>query len=123
MPPIGSAFPLHTDPISSHRQITQLFASIQRGRLQYDKAIAEYDKAIQLSPDDADTYNCRGRAYRSKGDYEMAFADYGKAIQLRPDFALAYYNRGFAYAARREFEKAIADYDKSIQLDPGYDRA
>jgi hypothetical protein len=41
MPPISSAFPLHTDPISSHHQITQLFASKQRGRLHYRVSLAD----------------------------------------------------------------------------------
>jgi len=36
---------LHTDPISSHRQITQLFASIQRGRLHGHHALIDGGEA------------------------------------------------------------------------------
>ena len=40
MPPSSSASPLHTDLISSHHQITQIFASKQRGRLQHTKLVS-----------------------------------------------------------------------------------
>ena len=64
------------------------------GKGDYDRAIADFDKAIQLKPDYADAYDNRGVAYGSKGDYDRAIADYDKAIQLKPDYADAYYNRG-----------------------------
>src|SRR5262245_51729587 len=66
-------------------------------RPDYDRALADFDKAIQLKPDYADAYNNRGEAYLDKGDKERAFADFDKAIQLKPDYADAYNNRGKAY--------------------------
>ena len=34
----------------------------------YDRAIADFDQAIKLNPNDALVYNNRGFAYRNKGD-------------------------------------------------------
>ncbi len=46
----------------------------------YDKAIADYDKAIALNPKYADFYNNRGIAYNKKNEYDSAIADFDKAI-------------------------------------------
>ena len=47
-----------------------------------DEAIADYDKAIRLDPDDARTYYNRGNANISLGRYNLAISDYDEAIQL-----------------------------------------
>jgi tetratricopeptide (TPR) repeat protein len=49
-----------------------------------DRAIADYNKAIELNPNYAPAYNSRGRAYTSKGDYVHAVADVTKAGELTP---------------------------------------
>ena len=49
-----------------------------------DRAIADYNKAIELNPTYAPAYNSRGRAYTSKGDYVHAVADVTKAGELTP---------------------------------------
>jgi tetratricopeptide (TPR) repeat protein len=49
-----------------------------------DRAIADFNKAIELNPNYAPAYNSRGRAYTSKGDYVHAVADVTKAGELTP---------------------------------------
>src|SRR5262249_11377532 len=63
----------------------------------YDDAIADYDAAIALDPDDATFYSARASAYGYKQDYEHAFADYDSAIRLDPKLARAFLGRGVAY--------------------------
>jgi len=62
----------------------------------YDRAIADYDAALQIAPNHASTYNFRGIAYRLKGDHDRAIADYSQAIRLNPNYGLACGNRAFA---------------------------
>jgi tetratricopeptide (TPR) repeat protein len=50
-----------------------------------DKAIADYDQALKLEPDDADAYYNRGLAYRNKGDTAHAIADFRRYLELLPD--------------------------------------
>jgi Flp pilus assembly protein TadD len=57
----------------------------------YDRAIADYTKAIQLEPNNAEAYKLRGDAYAGKGDLDRAIADLSKVIQFDPDDAEAYY--------------------------------
>ena len=82
----------------------------------YDHAIADFDKAIQLKRDNATAYNNRGIAYAKKGDYNRAIADFDMAIQLQPDLAKSYGNRGLAYKLKGENDKAIADFRKVLEL-------
>jgi len=84
----------------------------------YERAIADYDRAIELNPEDAAAHYNRGNAYADLEDYERAIADYDRAIELNPELAQAHSNRGSAYAALEDYERAIADYDRAIELNP-----
>ncbi len=84
----------------------------------FDRAIHDYNQAIQLKPDYAYAFNDRGLAYAGKGDYGRAIEDYNQAIQLKPDYALAFNNRGLAYFAGRSDDRAIQNFDQAIQLSP-----
>ena len=68
------------------------FAYYRKG--DYDRAIADYDKAIQLNLQYTGAYNNRGSAHADKGDYDRALADYSEAIKLDPQHVGAYYNLG-----------------------------
>lgn len=48
----------------------------------YIGAIADYSKAIELKPDNADAYYNRGNSKILLKDYNGAITDYSKAIEL-----------------------------------------
>jgi lipoprotein NlpI len=86
-------------------------------------AIKDYDKAIELRPDDAITYVDRGIAYDDKEAYDLAIADYSLAIALNPKYTIAYNDRGISYKNKGDYDLAIKDYDRAIELDPQFARA
>ena len=92
-------------------------------RGEYDLAIKDFTKAIELKPDYAFAYNNRGAVYRSKGDHDLAIEDCNKAIRLKSDYAEAYSNRGAAYRNKGDYNCAIKDYNKAIQLKPDFAKA
>ena len=87
---------------------------------QYDDAIASYQKAIALDPDDTTAYYNIGITYQALKRYDDAIASYQKAIVLDPDYAMAYNNLGNTYKALKQYDDAIASYQKAIALDPDY---
>ena len=76
---------------------------------EFDCAITDFDKAIQLKPDFAEAYNNRGLAYHLKGETECAIENWTKAIALKSDLADAYYYRGVVWAHLQQWEKARVD--------------
>ena len=85
---------------------------------QYDQAISEFTKAIEIDPRDALAYSSRGLAYDLKGQYDQAISDYSKALEINPRDASTYISRGGAYTAKGQFDQAILDYNKAIEIDP-----
>lgn len=54
-----------------------------------DRAIGDYDTALQLDPTLADIFNTRGELWRRKGDRRRALADFAAAARLNPDHPTA----------------------------------
>ncbi len=99
-------------------------SGIARHKLgQYEAAISDFDTAIRLSPDDADTYLNRGYAKGELGQYDAAISDYDTVIRLKPDYADAYLNRGVAKGKLGRYDAAISDFDAAIQLKPDFAKA
>lgn len=51
-------------------------------KAEYDLAVFDYDKAIELSPNESMAYFYRGDAYEKLGNIQKAVADYQKAVEL-----------------------------------------
>ncbi|MEE8075142.1 MAG: tetratricopeptide repeat protein, partial [Candidatus Binatia bacterium] len=51
---------------------------------QYDQAISDFNKALEINPRDAKAYNDRGVSYARKGQYDQAVSDYNKALEINP---------------------------------------
>jgi tetratricopeptide (TPR) repeat protein len=90
---------------------------------QWDKAIADYSKALEIDPNFADGYFDRGIAYGALGEWNKAIDDYSKAIEINPKYTNAYDNRGVAWVKLGQWDKAIADYSMAIESDPEYTKA
>jgi len=85
---------------------------------QYDRAIADFDQAIQLDPNSTFALNNRGTAYARKGRFDRAIADFDQAIRLNTNYAITYINRGSAFARKGQYDRAIEDFDQALRLDP-----
>jgi tetratricopeptide (TPR) repeat protein len=65
---------------------------------QYDKAIDDFSKTIELSPRNANAYLGRGFALANKKQFSRAIEDLNRAIDLNPKKADAYTIRGLVHA-------------------------
>ncbi|MBC8228037.1 tetratricopeptide repeat protein, partial [bacterium] len=71
----------------------------------YDRAISDLNKAIEINPKLAEAYLNRGVAWGNKGDYDRSISDCNKAIEVNPKYALAYYNRGLAWIDKGDYSR------------------
>jgi len=87
---------------------------------QYDRAISDFNEAIEIDPMYAEAYNNRAIAYIAKGQFDQAFSDFNKAIEINPQYAEAYLYRGGLYDHKGEYDRAISDFNKAIEINPRY---
>jgi lipoprotein NlpI len=87
---------------------------------QYDEAISDYTKALEINPRYIEAYNNRGLACASKGQYDNAISDYNEALKINPRYIEAYNNRGNAYLSKGQYDNAISDYNKILKIDSRY---
>ncbi len=124
------------------RQLIRAYAYFVLGKTKfaakdYDNAMIDLDRAIQINPEFIFPYYARGIAKSELGDYNGATVDYDRYIELNSGDAEAYYRRGEAKKALGElestrgnmvkteafYESAIADYIQALQINPKYAKA
>ncbi|MCC3599430.1 MULTISPECIES: tetratricopeptide repeat protein [unclassified Microcoleus] len=93
-------------------------ALLYRSAEDYAKAIASYDKALEIKPDYHEAWYNRGSALDDLGRLEDAIASYDKALEIKPDYHEAWNNRGIALRNLGRLEDAIASYDKALEFKP-----
>jgi Flp pilus assembly protein TadD len=81
---------------------------------QFDEALAQFRKALELKPDYAEAHYNMGFALQKKGSWKDAMAHYETAIQLKPDYALAM--RRLAYVLATSNDSSLRDGAKAVEL-------
>jgi tetratricopeptide (TPR) repeat protein len=116
---------LHIDPRNG-RALNNL-ANIYVARGEYDKAIANYARALEIWLPDGEPYDevyfSRATAYGQKGMYEKAIRDLDRYISTETDFAPAYCNRGVAKSNIGKYQEAIEDFTIALMKDQNYGEA
>ena len=83
------------------------------------KAIDNYQKAIQLAPNDAALHNNLGSVYADMGKVAEAQAEFQKAADLNPAGASGYYyNLGVVMVNQGKMDDAAVALKKATDLDP-----
>ena len=90
---------------------------------QADKAIAQFQKALEIKPDYFEARNNLGNALLQKGQTDEAIASYQKALEIKPGYAEAHSNLGNALLQKGRTDEAIAQFQKAIEIQPEYAEA
>ena len=83
---------------------------------QWQKAIAYYQKAVQLKDDVALLYHHWGDALINLKRWQKAVKVYQKAISLDDNFAWSHHNLGVALYNLEELESALTAYERAVAL-------
>jgi tetratricopeptide (TPR) repeat protein len=84
----------------------------------YDGAIRDYARAIQLDPLNALGWAGRGDAKEGKGDWGDAITDFTRAVELDPKYAAAWHDQAVARGKVGDYVGAIGDFTRAIELAP-----
>jgi tetratricopeptide (TPR) repeat protein len=91
-----------------------------RATLQTDaaKALADYDEAIKLAPDEPSHRMARAEYQRREGHFDQALADIDAILQKDPKEASAYLLKAGVLRDQKKLDDAIASLDKAVELAP-----
>src|SRR5437016_5330741 len=107
------AYPATGQPQPASNQANEYFkrgTDLLNNQKDYDGAIANLTKAIELNGNYAEAYYNRGLARRQKGDIDGAIADYTAALRINPKYAEAHLARAIARELNVDQDGAILDY-------------
>ena len=83
-----------------------------------DGAIADYNEAGKLDPNNVELYDYRADVWKLKGDLARAIEEYDHATRIDPAYAAAYYSRGRIYEDRGEIDRARSEYNAALATPP-----
>lgn len=121
--PLSVIVPACSEIIAKHNDYADPYAVrgwALRERQQPERALTDFNRALQLQPDNAATHSQRALTYVRMRDFDRALADYNRAIELSPQSAGFYNDRGVAYMDLKDFARAVADFDRAIEINPRY---
>jgi tetratricopeptide (TPR) repeat protein len=84
----------------------------------YQRALADYDRALELAPRLGEAYLARARVKVTLGDVPGAMSDFGQALQCDPQMLDAQFERGALREAGGHYESALQDYDAVAKKAP-----
>ena len=83
-----------------------------------DAAIADYNEAAKLAPNNVEIYDYRADVWKLKGDLARAIEEYDHATRIDPSYAAPYYSRGEIYEGRGEIDRARSEYKAALATPP-----
>lgn len=88
------------------------------GMMQADKAIAAFNKAIEVNAYDEFAYNNLGRVYEQQQKYSKAIEFYGKQIEVNPLDHFAHTNLGRILLREKKYAEAVPELERAVGITP-----
>ena len=102
-----------SDPKTADEHLS--VAIFDDNKQQWDKAIEEYTKALELRPDWALAHFRLAKDYQRQGRADEAITQFQEATRSDPQYYEAYYHLALAYKDRGETRQAIQAYTKFME--------
>jgi TolB-like protein/Tfp pilus assembly protein PilF len=87
---------------------------------EFAKAIAEFDRAIELDPNYATAHQWKTTPLGALGEFDRALAEDNKAIQLDPLSLIVNADLAFNYINAHRFAEAVAQSRKTLEIDSNF---
>ena len=93
--------------------------------MDYDAAIVEFERALELKPESEvlenyllDAYNVKAGSMDSMGDYGGAIEYYKKIQAVAPDYEYIDFNLGYMNYLMKDWRKALGYFERHLEQDP-----
>lgn len=85
----------------------------------YNTALSEYRRAIEINPLFIEAYNNIGEIYSRMGDSTLAISTYTKALEIKRHYRVLL-NLGVEYFNRWNYKTALGFFNESISIHPDF---
>jgi len=103
----------------AHNNLGNVF--LQQGRA--DDAIAQFQKAREIQPDQANAYYNLGNALLQKGRLDEAVVQFQTALKIEPGYAKAHNNLANTLLQQGRVDEAIAHFQTALNIQPDFAEA
>jgi tetratricopeptide (TPR) repeat protein len=110
---LNNAMKIHTDA-----QLLAVRGSIYLELGKSKLALIDFEKGLNLAPNDTSLLINRAQVYREFGQISEALNDLNKAIDINPNLLAAFFNRGSIYFSSGDYQLALVDFEQCINLNP-----
>ena len=91
---------------------------LESGTGQYEKAVEQFQQAVQLETANDRAYRSLADAYQHLNQSDKAEETYKRAIAVRPQYWVGYSRLGAFYLSGADYDKAAAMFRRATELDP-----
>ncbi|MGD8698630.1 MAG: tetratricopeptide repeat protein [Gemmatimonadales bacterium] len=88
------------------------------GHLDYERALQEFEAALNRQPGDSDLLEAMGFVERRRGNVQVALSHLERALELDPRDATLHYEIGLTHGLLRNYAEAENRYDRALGLAP-----
>jgi tetratricopeptide (TPR) repeat protein len=82
---------------------------------EYDKALADFQRIIELEPDNSFGYLNAGSMYFRQGKYDQCIPFFQKALQIQPH-SMTYTDLGTAFFFLKRYAEAVPMFEKAVEM-------
>jgi type IV pilus assembly protein PilF len=81
---------------------------------QYDVALDETNRVLDIDDSFSDAYSLRGLIYNRQGEFAKAEASFRRALQLKPSDADARHNLALMYCQNNQLAQAVQEFNQAL---------
>jgi tetratricopeptide (TPR) repeat protein len=85
---------------------------------QYNVAMQDYDRAIELNPNSSESFLGLGIIYTKLNHPQEAIHFFSRCLTLNTEDSIAYTNRGYNKLKLDDYLSALDDFDKALDINP-----
>jgi tetratricopeptide (TPR) repeat protein len=98
-------------------------ARLQLALRRPERALAEYNAAVEANPRFALAAAALGFLHATRGNYDEASRAFEHALTITPQDENIWFDLGFVYQQQKQYEDALRSFSRATELSPTLDRA
>ena len=100
-----------------------LLALVQSLQGKKEAALATFDRALMVQPNNAEALSNRGLNLHELRRFQEALISFEVALTVQPDYAAALFHRGNSLLELRRLEEALTSFDRALKIRPNHTEA